>query len=239
MKRWACAGPFPGEGPEAVRAQEEARQDVIVVRGLAGAAQAREASTRPLRVLLPGDPLARDPGILASEIAAAVRAGAAEVGIDGRAALRGPPERREVLVRVLEAVRPAAGAARLVLDVAAPPLAPETLHALQASGVDVLHVDVAGGADPRLLDLVAAAGTRKTLSFGLVSGEREEEEREEALRALLEAVLPQIATKEAYLATRAGLEAVLPERARACALALARLRDALAAGAAARKGADA
>lgn len=222
MKFLACAGAFPGAGLDAARAQEAAAQDVVVVTAIADAAAAREVLARPLRVAIPHDMLAKDSGILASEIAGAVRAGAAEVALDARALIESA-EKIEILGRVLEAVRPAAGKARIVLDLAAP-FAPPLLDMIEEFAADVLHLDAG---DAALADWLAARGSKKILSLGLVSGAAEEEEAPDRLAPIAARLLARASGGEAYLATRRGLEDCTPERARACALALAVLRDRL------------
>jgi hypothetical protein len=226
VKVRACAGVFPGAAAEAARAQDAAAQDVVVVRAIADIARAREATARPIRLALASPVLGREPGIVGAEIAAAVRAGAVEVALEAREVLEAP-EKVEVLGRVLDAVRPAAGEARIVLDVAGAGAA-AIWGRLQALHVDVLHVDIV--ADPRLCETIPASGSRLTLSLGLVTGADRGEEDLEALRTLVLRLSQDIATGECYLASTRGLAGESLERALACARALAQLRDAIVEG---------
>lgn len=149
--------------------------------------------------------------VVASEAKALAEAGAELIQIDEPCVLKNPGE-LSLAAASLEAVRAAAGSSTLALYTYfgdAEPLF-EKLMELPA---DVIGLDFTYS--PGLLEAIAAKGSPKTLGLGLIDARNTRLESEEEVARLLEGILPQVATKEAYLNPSAGLEYLPREKARA------------------------
>ncbi|MFQ6671791.1 MAG: hypothetical protein ACE5KY_00700 [Candidatus Tectimicrobiota bacterium] len=150
-------------------------------------------------------------GVVAAEVAALSEAGAQLIQIDEPCVLH-HPEELPLLKASLEAVRAAAGSATLALYTYfgdAEPL----LDQLMELPVDVVGFDFTYS--PGLAEAIASQGSPKTLGLGLLDARNTRMEEEEDIVAVVEGLLPAVATGEAYLNPSAGLEYLPREKARA------------------------
>jgi 5-methyltetrahydropteroyltriglutamate--homocysteine methyltransferase len=92
--------------------------------------------------------------------------------------------------------------------------------------VDALGVDFTY--NPRLVDVVAAAGSPVPLGLGLVDGRNTKLEEPAAVARQIEKILPKVAGEEAYLGPSCGLEFLPRDRAYAKLELLGRIRQAVA-----------
>ncbi len=170
---------------------------------------------------------------LAAEVAALVEAGAQFIQIDEPAILKYPDD-WPVFVRALEplvrakqeAVRKTNGGRQVELalyiyfhDCA------QLYGRLVQLPVDVLGLDFTY--NPKLVDVVAAAGSPLALGLGLVDGRNTRLEEPAALARQIEKLLPRIAGEHAYLGPSCGLEYLPRNRAYAKLELLGRVRAVL------------
>ncbi|MEE9197033.1 MAG: hypothetical protein V3U45_02720, partial [bacterium] len=78
---------------------------------------------------------------------------------------------------------------------------------------DVLGLDFTYS--PGLIEAIASQGSPKTLGLGLLDARNTKMEEEEEIVAVVEGLLPAVATGEAYLNPSTGLEYLPREKARA------------------------
>ena len=167
---------------------------------------------------------------LAAELHALADAGAEHVQVDEPAILK-YPEDWDVFVRGLDHILRSRDhlkqkGKRLEIGLCvyfhdAAPL----YEKLVALPVDVVGIDFTY--NPKLLDLVAAAGSPRPLGLGLVDGRNTHIEDATAVARQVEKILPRIAGDCAYLGTSSGLECLPRDRAQAKLELLGKIRAAI------------
>ena len=80
---------------------------------------------------------------------------------------------------------------------------------------------------PRLVDMIAAKGSPKTLGLGLVDGRNTRLEDPDQIARQIERMLPKIKSERAFLGTSSGLEYLPRDRAFAKLELLSKVRNAL------------
>ncbi len=161
---------------------------------------------------------------LAPEVEDLAAGGAASIQIDEPAILLHPTDLPllELGIRAIAAEAPPG--TELVLATYFGEASPLS-EALLELPVAALHLDLAR--DPRLLDKVAAAGSPKALSLGILDGRNTKLEAADEVLPRLERVLPKIAGGKAYLAPSCGLEYLPRDRARKKLRRLVEVKDEL------------
>ncbi len=149
--------------------------------------------------------------VVVAEVAALAEAGAQLIQIDEPCILN-HPEELPLVEAFLEAVRAAAGSAALALYTSFGDATP-LLSRLVELPVDVLGLDFTYS--PGLIEAIASQGSPKTLGLGLLDARNTKMEEEEEIVAVVEGLLPAVATGEAYLNPSTGLEYLPREKARA------------------------
>ncbi|MDA2915972.1 methylcobamide--CoM methyltransferase [Nitrospinae bacterium AH_259_B05_G02_I21] len=149
--------------------------------------------------------------VVVAEVAALAEAGAQLIQIDEPCILN-HPEELPLVEASLEAARAAAGSAALALYTSFGDATP-LLSRLVELPVDVLGLDFTYS--PGLIEAIASQGSPKTLGLGLLDARNTKMEEEEEIVALVEGLLPAVATGEAYLNPSTGLEYLPREKARA------------------------
>lgn len=201
---------------------------------------ARSVSSRPVKPVLPGPyTLARGSvlgggygsvhalaiayaDVLAEEVGDLARAGATLIQLDEPSILH-HPEDLNVLQEALALLAGARGTARLALHTSFGDVAPlyRDLHALP---VDVLGLDFTYS--PKLPALIADAGAEKPLALGVIDARNTKLETAAEVFPILDAVLPALKARQAYLTPSCGLEFLPRDRARQKLETMRRLRDA-------------
>ncbi|MDV2495695.1 MAG: methylcobamide--CoM methyltransferase, partial [bacterium] len=149
--------------------------------------------------------------VVVAEVAALAEAGAQLIQIDEPCILN-HPEELPLVEASLEAARAAAGSAALALYTSFGDATP-LLSRLVELPVDVLGLDFTYS--PGLIEAIASQGSPKTLGLGLLDARNTKMEEEEEIVAVVEGLLPAVATGEAYLNPSTGLEYLPREKARA------------------------
>ena len=158
---------------------------------------------------------------LGEEIGDLAKAGAEVIQVDEPALLK-PGSELPVAEAALAELAKCKGKARLVLHTHFGDAAP-LYDWLQRRPVDVLSFDFTYS--PKLVDLIASAGSEKPLGFGLVDGRNTKlEDPQQVARALGEMV-PKIKATESYLVPSCGLEYLPRDRAGAKLKLLAAIRN--------------
>ncbi|HJY85411.1 MAG TPA: hypothetical protein VKE24_01115 [Candidatus Acidoferrales bacterium] len=167
---------------------------------------------------------------LALELGALAGAGAQIIQVDEPAIIKYPQDWRifaHALERLVEARRQAARSghpAQLALHVYFHDCAP-TYEKLAALPVDVLGIDFTY--NPKLVEIVAAAGSPIPMALGLVDGRNTNLENPATVARQLEKLLPKIAGGRVYLGASCGLEYLPRDRAYAKLELLSRIRAAV------------
>jgi 5-methyltetrahydropteroyltriglutamate--homocysteine methyltransferase len=163
---------------------------------------------------------------LAVEVRALAKAGAQVIQVDEPAIVKYPqdwPIFVQALQPLLQARRGAAPV-QLALYVYFHDSAP-VYEKLASLPVDALGIDFTY--NPKLVDLVAAAGSPVPLALGLVDGRNTKLEEPGAVARQIERLMPKISGGRAYLGTSCGLEYLPRDRAYAKLELLDRIRAAV------------
>ena len=153
---------------------------------------------------------------LAAEVQALEESGAAIVQIDEPAIIKHPQDwavftrALEPLIRVRDTARKAGRKLQLALYVYFHDPAP-LYEKLAQLPVDILGLDFTYNA--KLVDVVAAAGSPRSLALGLVDGRNTKLESAAELARMVEKLLPKIKGERAYLGPSSGLEYLPRDRA--------------------------
>ncbi len=170
---------------------------------------------------------------LAAEVRALAEAGAQLVQVDEPAVIKYPQDWQifvQALQPLVQARRDAASAGhpvQLALYVYFHDCAP-LYEKLADLPVDVVGIDFTY--NPKLVDVVAAAGSPIPLGLGLVDGRNTKLEEPGAVARQVEKLMPKIAGGKAYLGTSCGLEYLPRDRAYAKLELLGRIRAAVKGG---------
>lgn len=148
--------------------------------------------------------------VVVAEVAALAEAGAQLIQID-EPCLLNHPEELPLVEASLEAARAAAGSVPLALYTSFGDATP-LFSRLVELPVDVLGLDFTYS--PGLIEAIASQGSPKTLGLGLLDARNTKMEEEEEIVAVVEGLLPAVATGEAYLNPSTGLEYLPREKAR-------------------------
>ncbi len=146
---------------------------------------------------------------LADEVEALVKAGAEVIQVDEPALLKAGEE-YAVAEAGLKQLAAKKGKARLVLHTYFGDAAP-LYDKLQALPVDVLSFDFTYS--PKLVDVIASAGSEKALGFGLLDGRNTKLEDVGALVGALRKMAPKVKGSPSYLTLSCGLEFLPRDRA--------------------------
>jgi 5-methyltetrahydropteroyltriglutamate--homocysteine methyltransferase len=149
--------------------------------------------------------------VVAAEVAALAAAGAPLIQIDEPCILKHTDE-LSLVEASLEAARSAAGSVPLALYTSFADATP-LLGRLVELPAEVLGLDFTYS--PGLVEAIASQGSPKTLGLGLLDARNTKMEEEEEVLAVVEGLLPAVATGEVYLNPSTGLEYLPRERARA------------------------
>ncbi len=167
---------------------------------------------------------------LAAELRALAEAGAQIIQVDEPAIIKYPQDWR-IFERALEPLvenrREAAGSGRnaqLALYVYFHDCAP-VYEKLASLPVDMLGIDFTY--NPKLLEIVAAAGSPIPIALGLVDGRNTKLENPATVARHLEKLLPKISGSRVYLGTSCGLEYLPRDRAYAKLELLSKVRAAV------------
>jgi 5-methyltetrahydropteroyltriglutamate--homocysteine methyltransferase len=163
---------------------------------------------------------------LAAEITALAEAGAAFIQVDEPAIIKYPNDWAVFAAawQKLAAAKKKSGKTTLALHVYFHDPAP-LYDKLAALPVDALGLDFTY--NPRLVDLVAAAGAPVPLGLGLVDGRNTKLEDPAAVARQIEKLLPKISGGRAYLGPSSGLEYLPRDRAAAKLALLGKIRAAV------------
>lgn len=164
--------------------------------------------------------------VLAQEVEDLTRAGAQLIQVDEPAILR-HPEDLNVLQDALLPLTAARGTARLLLHTSFGDVTP-LYRDLLVLPVDALGLDFTYS--PKLPALIRDAGSDKPLALGVTDARNTKLEASERVFPILDAVLPALRAREAYLMPSCGLEFLPRDRARQKLETLRRLRDAYVGG---------
>jgi 5-methyltetrahydropteroyltriglutamate--homocysteine methyltransferase len=159
---------------------------------------------------------------LAEEVAALAAAGATHIQVDEPALVKRPGDFPEV-ERSLAALAARKGAAQLEMALYFGDLAP-LFDKLQKLPVDILNLDFTYS--PHLSDIIARAGSSRTLALGLVDGRNTRLEDPAAVARELHKILRGIKAQRAHLNPSCGLEYLPRDRARLKLRHLAAIKNA-------------
>lgn len=168
--------------------------------------------------------------VLAAEIIALAEAGAQIIQIDEPAAILNPQDWlifKRSLILLVEARDTAAKAghrAQLALHLCFHDCAP-LYEKLLALPVDILGLDLT--CSPKLTELIAAAGSPKPLTFGIVDGRASHLEDAAQAARQVERLISRIEGGHAYLAPSCGLESLSHPQAYAKLALLSKIRAAV------------
>ncbi|MFY9528750.1 MAG: hypothetical protein WBC04_02280 [Candidatus Acidiferrales bacterium] len=167
---------------------------------------------------------------LAAEITALVEAGADFIQVDEPAIIKYPQDWgvfERALALLVNAKKKASEAGKrlqLALYVYFHDCAP-LYEKLVALPVDVVGLDFTY--NPKLVDVIASAGSPKPLGLGLVDGRNTRLENASEVARQIERLLPKISGGQAYLGTSSGLEYLPRDRAYAKLELLGKIRSAM------------
>jgi 5-methyltetrahydropteroyltriglutamate--homocysteine methyltransferase len=171
--------------------------------------------------------------ILALELAALAQLGAELIQVDEPAAIKYPNDwaifeaALAPLVKVRDKIAKSGRKLELALYVYFHDCAP-FYEKLVALPVDIVGLDFTY--DPKLVDMIAAMGSPKTLGLGLVDGRNTRLEDPAHIARQIERMLPKIKNQRAFLGTSSGLEYLPRDRAFAKLELLSKVRAALTGG---------
>ncbi len=159
---------------------------------------------------------------LAEEVAALAAAGATVIQIDEPALLKHPGDLQQ-LERSLQVLAARKGSAQLTLAVYFGDPAP-LYEDLQKLPIEVLVLDFTY--NPGLVEVIAAAGSQKTLALGLIDGRNTRLEEEATVARQLEKLTRKLSSGRAWLTHSCGLEYLPRDRAQLKLGQLAKIKEA-------------